>query len=140
MTNVKTYSELKRLPTFEERYEYLRIHGKVGEATFGDERIFNQMFYTSYEWRKFRHQIIARDLGNDLGIEDRPIVGSIYVHHINPLTLDELKHGGEELFDPENFICCSYNTHQAIHFGDMSLLIPSKPLERKPNDTCPWKQ
>lgn len=136
----RSYSELMKLKTFEERYDYLRLHGKVGQKTFGDERVFNQMFYTGSEWRQFRHQIIARDLGYDLGIEDRPIIGSIYVHHINPLTLKELQDGGQSLFDPENFICCSYNTHQAIHYGDMSLLMPSKPIERKPYDTCPWRQ
>lgn len=136
---LKSYSELMRLKTFEERFEYLRTNNVVGKETFGEDRKFNQQFYTSTEWRNFRNKIIIRDNGYDLGIEDRPIFGSIFVHHINPLTIDDLQHGGIDLFNPENFISCSYATHQAIHYGDMSLLVPSKPVERKPNDTCPWR-
>lgn len=135
----RTYSDLLKLPTFEDRYRYCRLDGIVCKDTFGSDRYLNQMFYTSPEWRNFRKKIIIRDGGFDLGCKDRLIVGRIFVHHLNPLTVDELSHGGEELFNPENFICVSYDTHQAIHYGAEHLLIASDTVKRTPNDTCPWR-
>lgn len=140
MTLIKTYSELITLPTFEERYEYLRLGGRVGEETFGYDRWLNQMFYNSKEYKIFRRNIIVRDNGCDLGISDRVIGGKIFVHHINPIPKEAIQQGLIEiLMNPENAICVSFNTHNAIHYGDANLLITS-PIERKPNDTCPWRQ
>lgn len=136
--NTKTYSELISLKTFEERYRYLRIRGEVGAETFGSDRYLNQIFYASKEWKRFRRDIIIRDMGCDLGIEDREIEGLIVIHHINPITIDDIIHRRECLMDPENVICVSFNTHQAIHYGDENLLI-QEPMERTMNDTCPWK-
>lgn len=136
--NTKTYSELMSFKTFEERYRYLRCGATVGEDTFGYARHLNQAFYSSIEWKRFRRGIIIRDQGCDLGIEDRIISGQIFLHHINPLTVDDLLHRRECLMDPENVICVSFNTHQAIHYGDENLLI-QEPTERTMNDTCPWK-
>jgi hypothetical protein len=136
--NTKTYSELMSFKTFEERYRYLRCCATVGEDTFGYARHLNQAFYSSIEWKRFRRSIIIRDQGCDLGIEDRIISGQIILHHINPLTVDDLLHRRECLMDPENVICVSFNTHQAIHYGDENLLI-HEPIERTMNDTCPWK-
>ena len=136
----KTYSELMKLKTFKERYEYLKLDGRVGEETFGCERIFNQMYYGSRFWKEeVRPGIIARDFGCDLGIEDREIGGPITVHHINPITIDDIVNKNSCLFDPENLICCSDITHKAIHYGNEDLLI-SEYVERTPNDTCPWKR
>lgn len=138
MTGIRRYSELIKLPTFEERFEYLKLDGRVGKMTYGSDRIFNQAFYHSKEWRDFRNKIIARDNGCDLGIEDREIFDKLIVHHINPMTIKDLEEGGEDLFDMENFICCSYNTHEAIHYGDSSLLIKTEFVERRPGDTKLW--
>lgn len=138
MTGIRRYSELIKLPTFEERFEYLKLDGRVGKMTYGSDRIFNQAFYHSKEWRDFRNKIIARDNGCDLGIEDREIFDKLIVHHINPMTIRDLEEGGEELFDMENFICCSHNTHEAIHYGDSSLLIKTEFVERRPGDTKLW--
>lgn len=135
---LKSYRNLILLPTFEERYEYLKIQGVVGESLFGFDRYMNQEFYTSREWRQFRNRIIARDEGCDLGLRDYPIGGRVIIHHINPLVIADFENSSDALFDPDNVICVSDNTHQAIHFGDETLL-PSGPLERKPFDTCPWK-
>ena len=137
--NIRTYSELIALPTFEERYKYLQLKGRVGEDTFGFERYLNQKFYQSTEWRHFRDSIIVRDMGCDLGVEGYEIHGSIYLHHINPLTPDDLKNRAAALMNPENVICVTFNTHNAIHFGDESLL-PRMPVARTRNDTCPWKR
>lgn len=138
MTGIRRYSELIKLPTFEERFEYLKLDGRVGKMTYGSDRIFNQAFYHSKEWRDFRNKVIARDNGCDLGIEDREIFDKLIVHHINPMTIKDLEEGGEDLFDMENFICCSHNTHEAIHYGDSSLLIKTEFVERKPGDTKLW--
>lgn len=138
MTGIRRYSELIKLPTFEERFEYLKLDGRVGKMTYGSDRIFNQAFYHSKEWRDFRNKVIARDNGCDLGIEDREIFDKLIVHHINPMTIKDLEEGGEDLFDMENFICCSYNTHEAIHYGDSSLLIKTEFVERRPGDTKLW--
>lgn len=135
---IRTYSELILLPTFEERYRYLRIGGKVGEETFGFERYLNQEFYKSDEWKSVRRQVIIRDNGCDLGMEDREIYGRIIVHHMNPITIDDLVQRSEFLLNPEYLICTVKATHDAIHYGDESLLL-KPPVERTKNDTCPWK-
>lgn len=135
---MKTYTELSKLPTFEERFEYLVLKGKVGAETFGSHRFMNQDFYNSLEWKRARRAVIIRDNGCDLGIEGRELFEAITVHHINPLTLADLQKSSPLLFDPENLICVSDRTHKAIHYGDKSLLLLDV-VERKPNDTCPWK-
>lgn len=135
----KCYSELIKLPTLIERYEYLRTYSKIGEETFGGQRILNQILYTSNPlWKSIRNKIIIRDGGFDLGLDDYIIQGKIIVHHINPLTKEQILNYDPCIFDPENLICCSHNTHNAIHYGDRSLL-PQDPIERRPNDTCPWR-
>lgn len=135
---IRTYSELIKLPTFEERYEYLKLDGKVGEETFGFDRYINQEFYRSNEWLKVRDFVIVRDGGCDLAIEDREIVGKILVHHMNPITIDDVLNRSEFLLDPEYLISTIKNTHDAIHYGDSSLLVTA-PIERRKNDTCPWR-
>lgn len=135
---IRTYSELITIPTFEERYKYLKIGGKVGEETFGFERYLNQEFYKSHEWQSIRRQVIVRDLGCDLGIEGREIHGKIIVHHMNPITIDDIIEVSDFLLNPEYLICTLKSTHDAIHYGDESLLIKA-PVERTKNDTCPWK-
>ncbi len=135
---IKTYSELITYSTFEERYRYLRIGGAVGKETFGYDRYLNQILYTSPEWRSFRKEIIVRDNGCDLGCEGFDIHSRILVHHIDPITADDVLNRDQKIFDPDNVICTSHNTHQAIHYGDENLLI-TMPMERSKNDTCPWK-
>lgn len=135
---IRTYSELITIPTFEERYKYLKIGGKVGEETFGFERYLNQEFYKSHEWQSIRRQVIVRDLGCDLGIEGREIHGKIIVHHMNPITIDDIIEASDFLLNLEYLICTLKSTHDAIHYGDESLLIKA-PVERMKNDTCPWK-
>ena len=138
--SIKTYSELITLPTFEERYEYLRLGGEIGVETFGFDRYLNQTFYTSTEWRNFRRDMIVRDMGCDLAIEDREIQGRIILHHINPIDVNDIRLKRiDALLNPENIICTSFNTHQAIHYGDSGLLI-TMPIERTKNDTCPWRR
>lgn len=138
MRNIKTYSELITLPTFEERYEYLRLGGLVGEETFGFDRYLNQMFYKTPEWLEVRNFVIIRDNGCDLAIPDREIHGTILVHHMNPITKDDILRRSKFLLDPEYLISTVKNTHDAIHYGDGSLLITA-PIERHKNDTCPWR-
>ena len=138
--SIKTYSELIKLPTFEERYQYLRLGGRVGEETFGFDRHLNQSFYQNdREWKAVRDFVIVRDNGCDLGMEDREIRGKILVHHMNPITLDDILRRSKYLLDPEYLICTIKNTHDAIHYGDESLLI-LPPIERTKNDTCPWRR
>lgn len=136
--SIRTYSELIALPTFEERYEYLRLGGKVGEDTFGFDRYLNQSFYKSKEWLAIRDKVIIRDNGCDLAMEDRAIHGRILIHHMNPITKEDILNRSEFLLDPEYLICTVKNTHDAIHYGDRSLLITA-PIERSKNDTCPWR-
>ena len=136
---MKTYSECISLPTFEERFEYLKLSGGVGMETFGSSRYLNQIFYGTPEWKRARRDVIARDEGCDLAHPDRPINTKIYVHHINPITVDDILQRRDFLFDPENLISISFNTHNAVHYGDASLLIPSKPTIRKPFDQAPWR-
>lgn len=137
-TIIKCYSELISLPTFEERFEYLKLNGRVGEETFGFDRYLNQIFYTSEEWKSIRHHVIARDLGCDLGIEGREIHGRILIHHMNPITKKDILERSKLLLDPEYLITTVKNTHDAIHYGDSNILIKG-PIQRRPNDTCPWK-
>ena len=134
----RTYRGLLQFDSFEERFEYLKLLGSVGAETFGSSRYMNQDFYRSREWKSFRDGIILRDEGCDLGVPGRLIRGRIIVHHLDPITEDDLVHGADLLLDPDNAVCTSFVTHQAIHYGDASLLFPD-PVERYPNDTCPWK-
>lgn len=139
MMSIKCYSELIALPTFKERYQYLRLKGSVGVDTFGFDRHLNQNFYRSAEWKRVRDQVIVRDRGCDLGIEDRMIPGRILIHHMNPITEKDILRTSEFLMNPEYLICVSHNTHNAIHYGDEELLIPELTVRTK-NDTCPWKR
>lgn len=139
MRTIKTYSEMLSLPTFIERFEYLKIGGQVGDATFGYDRYLNQILYRTPEWKRFRRDIIIRDMGCDLACDDREIVGKIIVHHINPLTIEDVYNLDPKIFDPENVVCSSMDTHNAIHYGDQSLLMKD-PVVRTKNDTCPWKR
>ena len=136
----KSYSELSEIDGFMARFEYLRLDDKrVGDETFGCNRYLNQAFYKSSEWLRVRDLVIVRDNGCDLGIKDRPINGIIIVHHINPITKEDLLNGSAKLFDPENLICCSKLTHDQIHYGDGSLLVGDQPFERYENDMIPWR-
>lgn len=137
-TGIKSYNEMIKLETFEERFNYLKLDGRVGKITYGADRIFNQSFYHSKEWKDFRAKVIARDNGCDLGCEDREIFDKVIVHHINPMTMEQLEEGGDDLFDLDNFVCCSHKTHEAIHYGDESLLSRTNFVERKPGDTKLW--
>lgn len=136
---IRTYTELSKLQTFEDRYQYLKLDGSVGEETFGFDRWLNQAFYKSKEWRSLRHQIIVRDNGCDLGFEGYDIYGRIIIHHMNPITVDDIRNQSELLLNPEYLICTSHNTHQAISYGDKSLLV-TMPTERYKYDTCPWRR
>ena len=140
-TYTKSYSTLLTLPTFEERFRYLKLGGEIGKETFGFDRYLNQAFYSTLEWKNFRRDMIVRDLGCDLGIPDREIGGIIILHHINPISMADIRQRNiEVLLNPENVICVSHNTHNAIHYGDESILTPSSLVERRPNDTCPWRR
>ena len=135
---IRTYSELCKLISFEERYKYLRLCGKVGDETFGRDRYLNQILYKSEEWKSLRRKIILRDNGCDLGILGREIHDNVYIHHINPLVPDDFKFGHSCLLDPNNLISVSHRTHNAIHFGDESQL-QHDPVERRPGDHLPWR-
>lgn len=146
--SIKTYSELITLPSFEERFEYLKLDGQVGKETFGYDRYLNQVLYNSQEWRRFRHEIIIRDNACDLAHEDHEITSwrdesgrihgqKIIIHHINPITVDDVVNRRSIVFDPENTITTILSTHNGIHYGDESLL-PKAPIERSKNDMCPW--
>lgn len=137
--NIRTYSELIKLHTFEERYEYLKLDGMVGQETFGFERFMNQQFYKSQEWKSIRDFIIVRDGGCDLGIEGYDIFGKIYIHHLNPISKKDILTKSDFLLNPEYLISTTLSTHNAIHYGDESLL-PQAPVERCKNDTCPWRR
>lgn len=140
-TMILTYSHLLTLPTFEERFRYLKLGGEIGKETFGFDRYLNQAFYSTLEWKNFRRDMIIRDMGCDLGIPDREIGGIIILHHINPISMADIRQRNiEVLLNPENVICVSHNTHNAIHYGDESILTPSSLVERRPNDTCPWRR
>lgn len=136
---MRTYGELIKIEKFLDRYEYLKLSGSVGAETFGFDRWLNQIFYRSPEWKHIREEIIIRDDGCDLGIRDRPIGGRIYVHHMNPIDVKSIVERKSILLNPDFLICCSHNTHEAIHYGNSDILLPDKFVERKPNDTIPWK-
>lgn len=139
MADIKCYSEMIKLPTFEERFKYLQLNGTVGAATFGFDRYLNQNFYRSAEWKRVRNEVIVRDNGCDLGMEDRMIHGRIYIHHMNPITEKDILYHSDAILDPEYLICVTHNTHNAIHYGDENLIITG-PIVRTKNDTCPWKR
>lgn len=135
---IRCYSDLKQIDSFIERYKYLKLHGRVGEETFGFDRYVNQSLYKSQKWKRTRREIIIRDNGCDLGVDGYELDDYIIVHHINPITLEDIEEEREMIFDPENLICCSSRTHKAIHFGDESLL-PKELVIRTTGDTCLWK-
>lgn len=136
--SIRRYSELAKIPTFAERYAYLRLGGGVGKETFGFDRYMNQFFYKSPEWRRVRDQVIVRDMGCDLGVPGREIFGRVLIHHMNPIRPEDIRARSDLLLNPEYLITTTHETHQAIHYGDESLLVLPPP-ERKPNDTCPWR-
>lgn len=135
---IRTYSELVSLPSYLDRYKYLKIGSKVGVATFGFNRYLNQSFYQSSAWKRVRDQVIIRDDGCDLAHADYPIAGRIYIHHLNPIQIDDLEDFNPDVLNPNNLVCVSFDTHQAIHYGDESLL-PKDPIERFENDQIPWR-
>ena len=136
---IRTYSELSQMASFKDRFEYLRLDGAVGTETFGFDRYINQQFYRSQDWKRIRNEIIVRDNGCDLGIEGFEIYGRIYIHHMNPIMLKDIVHQTDFLLNPEYLICTTHQTHNAIHYGDESLLSTLEPVQRTRNDTCPWK-
>lgn len=137
--SIKTYSELIKLPTFKERFEYLKLDGIVGESTFGFDRYINQLFYSrSPDWKSIRDRIIVRDNGCDLGIEGREIQRRVIIHHMNPLRKNDILDMNDYVMNPEYLICVTHETHNAIHYGDSGLLVLD-PIIRRPNDTCPWR-
>ena len=136
---MRTYSELIEIPSYEERLEYLLLRGLVGDITFGGSRLLNQSFYRSREWKKIRRDVILRDNGCDLSHPDYQIVGKLIVHHIEPLTIDDVRLNSQKIYDMENLVCTSLISHNAIHYGDASLAQATQFVERRPNDTCPWK-
>lgn len=138
MKTIRSYSELIKIPTFLERYRYLRQGAMVGESTFGFTRYLNQVFYRSREWRTLRDYIIVRDNGCDLAFVGHEVTDRIIVHHMNPLTLEDIEDRNPDIMDPRFLICTSHMTHEAITFGDERLL-PKPIVERRPGDTCPWK-
>lgn len=135
---IRTYSELCQIPSYKERFEYLKLDGVVGKATFGSKRYLNQKFYTSDEWKRVRDIVIVRDLGCDLGFPGYDIYGQIQVHHMNPMIVEDVISHSSEILNPEFLICTSYQTHKAIHYGTEEMLV-LPPVERTKNDTCPWK-
>lgn len=141
MTNgkIRTYSEMIRLPTFDQRFEYLRLDGEVGKATFGYDRYLNQVLYNSPEWKKIRQKVIIRDNGCDLACEGYEICGRTLIHHINPITVEDIIKRNHMVFDLDNIVLTTHNTHNAIHYGDKNLLTTG-PIERSAHDTCPWKR
>lgn len=137
---IKSYGILQTLQTFEERFNYLKMYGAVGSDTFGFDRFINQKFYRSYEWKQIRNEVIIRDNGCDLGLIDYPIAGRIIIHHMNPITIDDIANSEDWIFDPNYLICVSHMTHNAIHYGDDSIIKQHEPIIRIKNDTCPWKK
>lgn len=135
---MRTYSELIQIPTFEDRFEYLKVGGEVGGATFGSERYLNQAIYRSNRWKQLRDYVIVRDNGCDLAHPDHPIFGPVIIHHLNPITIEDIERGSDLVWDPEFLVCTVHITHNAIHYSDYNLL-PKEYIPRTPNDTCPWK-
>lgn len=140
MMTTRNYTELKKLKTFEERFNYLKLSSAIGDITFGYDRIFNQALYSSSMWKKARRDVIVRDEGCDLGIADRIITDRVIVHHMNPISLADIDNKNPDIFNPEYLICVSHDTHNAIHYGDENLIMKTELVERRPNDTCPWKE
>ena len=136
--SIRTYSELITIPTFEERFEYLQLKGSVGKDTFGYDRYLNQVLYRSPEWKRLRNQIIIRDGGCDLACDGYDIYDKVLIHHLNPITVEDVLARSRKVFDPDNLVCVSHNTHNAIHYGDIDLLVTG-PIIRTKNDTCPWR-
>ena len=136
--SIRAYSELITILTFEERFKYLQLKGSVGKDTFGYDRYLNQLFYQTIEWKRLRRDLIIRDCGCDLGVEGYEIHGRIVIHHMNPITKEDLLDRTDYLMNPEYLICTTHSTHNAIHYGDESLLVTA-PIVRSKNDTCPWK-
>lgn len=139
MKTIKTYSKAIEIPNFKDRFEYLKLGGKVGVETFGYDRYLNQTLYRSAEWKRFRNEVILRDNGCDLGCEGYEIHGKILIHHLNPITMEDIINRDTCIFDLENVICTTLDTHNAIHYGDASLLV-TEPITRTKYDTCPWKR
>ena len=138
MMSIRTYSELITIPTFEERFEYLQLKGSVGKDTFGYDRYLNQVLYRSPEWKRLRNQIIIRDGGCDLACDGYDIYGKVLIHHLNPITVEDVLARSRKVFDPDNLVCVTHNTHNAIHYGDSDLLVTGV-ITRTKNDTCPWR-
>ena len=136
--SIRTYSELITIPTFEERFEYLQLKGSVGKDTFGYDRYLNQVLYRSPEWKRLRNQIIIRDNGCDLACDGYDVYGKVLIHHLNPITVEDVLTRSRKVFDPDNLVCVSHSTHNAIHYGDVDLLVTG-PIIRTKNDTCPWR-
>ena len=136
--SIRTYSELITIPTFEERFEYLQLKGSVGKDTFGYDRYLNQVLYRSPEWKRLRNQIIIRDCGCDLACDGYDIYDKVLIHHLNPITVEDVLARSRKVFDPDNLVCVSHNTHNAIHYGDVDLIVTG-PIVRTKNDTCPWR-
>ena len=136
--SIRTYSELITIPTFEERFEYLQLKGSVGKDTFGYDRYLNQVLYRSPEWKRLRNQIIIRDGGCDLACDGYDIYNKVLIHHLNPITVEDVLARSRKVFDPDNLVCVSHNTHNAIHYGDVDLIVTG-PIVRTKNDTCPWR-
>ena len=136
--SIKTYSELITIPTFEERFEYLQLKGSVGKDTFGYDRYLNQVLYRSPEWKRLRNQIIIRDGGCDLACDGYDIYDKVLIHHLNPITVEDVLTRSRKVFDPDNLVCVTHNTHNAIHYGDSDLLVTGV-ITRTKNDTCPWR-
>lgn len=136
--SIRTYSELITIPTFEERFEYLQLKGSVGKDTFGYDRYLNQVLYRSPEWKRLRNQIIIRDGGCDLACDGYDIYDKVLIHHLNPITVEDVLARSRKVFDPDNLVCVSHSTHNAIHYGDVDLLVTG-PIIRTKNDTCPWR-
>ena len=136
--SIRAYSELITIPTFEERFEYLQLKGSVGKDTFGYDRYLNQVLYRSPEWKRLRNQIIIRDCGCDLACDGYDIYGKVLIHHLNPITVEDVLTRSRKVFDPDNLVCVSHSTHNAIHYGDVDLLVTG-PIIRTKNDTCPWR-
>lgn len=140
MTMIRTYSELIRIPTFSERFRYLKLAGSVGKATFGYDRYLNQRFYKSPEWKRLRNEIITRDGGYDLAVDGYEIRGRIFIHHMNPIDDTDIIENTDYLMNPDFLVCVSQDTHNAIHYGNDDYLNFKEYHERRPNDTCPWKE
>lgn len=137
---IRYYSELIQLPTFKERFEYLKLSGSVGRATFGYDRYLNQNFYKSQEWKRLRNEIIVRDNGCEMGLEDYEIKGRIFIHHMNPIVDDDIVNVSDYLMNPEYLICVSHDIHNAIHYGNDDIVRAKDYTPRRPDDTCPWKE